>query len=311
MFELEKIAKEGAVDTGSVTYGLLNNYQARTFLKQTFDSTPLLGAIRHVLRVEKSGEIDKIGIGRRLLRAKAENTDDGYRAKPTFGSVSYATKAVRLPWEITEETLRQNIEGENFEKIVTDLMTTQIGIDTEDLLINGDESTQSGATDYDFLKLDNGFRKQIISGGHVNDCTSEAAMSLDMFYETLQLMPNKYNNGRLRWLMSPFRAQQWELFLYNKIITAGGIVPESIYKSPASIPTIQVPNLDDSTIILTDPQNLIEVNTYNVKIRKDAASKDAIMQDKRFYVVHFDLDAVIEEIDATAVMTNIPDFLNA
>jgi hypothetical protein len=108
--------------------------------------------------------------------------------------------------------------------------------------------------------------------------------------------------------MSPTRAQQWELFLLNKVINNGGIVPEALYKSPVAIPSMQVPNLDDSTVILTDPQNIIEVNTYTVKVRKDAASKDAIMQDKRFYVVHFDLDTLIEEPDATAMITGLPAY---
>ena len=29
------------------------------------------------------------------------------------------------------------------------------------------------------------------------------------------------------------------------------------------------------------------------------------MQDKRFYVVHFDFDTIIEELDATAVITGL------
>ena len=70
--------------------------------------------------------------------------------------------------------------------------------------------------DVDFLKINDGWIKQIANGGHVYDASSVTGMSLDMFYNALQAMPNKYNNGKLRWLMSPHRAQQWELFLLNK-----------------------------------------------------------------------------------------------
>lgn len=303
-----QILKAGTVTTAVVTSGLLQPAQSKKFLKQTFDATPLMGAIRHETRTERRGEIDKIGIGRRLLRRKVENTDDGYRAQPKFGSIAYSCNPVRLPWEITEDTLRENIEGENFEKIVTDLMTTQIGVDTEDLIINGDEETKSSDPDYDFLKLDTGVKKLISTGGHIIDVSGAKDMEMEMFYKAVASMPNKYNNGRLRWLMSPTRAQQWELFLLNKVINNGGIVPEALYKSPVAIPSMQVPNLDDSTVILTDPQNIIEVNTYTVKVRKDAASKDAIMLDKRFYVVHFDLDTLIEEPDATAMITGLPAY---
>ena len=75
-----------------------------------------------------TGEIEKIGIANRILRKKIENIDanqdgsapildpatgqiTGYRVSPHFATVPYATVAVRLPWEITEETLRENIEG--------------------------------------------------------------------------------------------------------------------------------------------------------------------------------------------------------
>lgn len=303
------VAKAGsAITTSVVTSGLLQPYQAKKFLQQTFDATPLMQSVRHVLRTEKSGEIDKIGIGSRKLRAKVENTDDGYRAKPEFGSIHYQTVAVRLPWEITEETLRENIEGEHFEKIITDLMSKQVGVDSEDLLINGDEATPSTAEDYEFLKLNDGVKKIIKNGGHVIDVSGATDMEMEMFYKAVASMPNKFNNGKLRWLMSPTRAQQWELFLLNKVINNGGVVPEALYKSPVAIPTMEVPNLSDDTVILCDPQNIIYVNTYGVKIRKDAASKDAIMMDKRFYVIHFDFDTLVEELDATAIITGLPAY---
>lgn len=302
------INKAGTLETSVVTSGLLQPYQAKKFLQQTFDATPLMKAIRHVTREEKSGEIDKIGIGKRKLRAKVENVDDGYRAGVEFGSIHYETKAVRLPWEITEETIRQNIEGENFEATVTNLMTTQVGVDTEDLLINGDENTKPDDPDYDFLKLNDGIKKLITNGGHIVDVNGAEDMEMEMFYKAVASIPNRFNNGKLRWLMSPTRAQQWELFLLNKVINNGGVVPEALYKSPVAIPSMEVPNLSDDVVILCEPQNIIEVNTYTIKIRKDSTSKDAIMQDKRFYVVHFDFDALIEELDATAIITGLPGY---
>ena len=276
------IIRKAAIETGSLSSGLLNPEQARKFIQQTFEATNLNSLIRHEMRTAKTGEIDKIGIARRILRKKTENHDDGYRAGVETSQIEYATTAVRLPWEITEETLRENIEGQNLEQIITDLMTTQLGIDLEDLYLNGDEATESTDPDYDFLKINDGWIKQISNGGHVYDASSESSMSLDLFYKTLKTLPNKYNNGKLRWLMSPHRAQEWELFLLNKVVNAGGAVPESVYNSPARIPAVECPSLDDGTIILTDPKNLVVVNTYSVKIRKTTEGKEAIMMDKRF-----------------------------
>ncbi len=299
------IIRKAAIETGSLSSGLLNPEQARKFIQQTFEATNLNSLIRHEMRTAKTGEIDKIGIASRIVRKKTENNDDGYRAGVETKQIEYSTTDVRLPWEITEETLRENIEGQNFEKIVTDLMTAQLGVDLEDLYLNGDEDTENTDPDYDFLKINNGWIKQISNGGHVYDASSETSMSLDLFYKTLAQLPNKYNNGKLRWLMSPKRAQDWELFLLNKVVNAGGAVPESIYNAPSRIPVIECPSMDDSIILLTDPKNLIVVNTYSVKIRKTMEGKEAVMMDKRFYVTHLDYDPIIEELDATAIIKGL------
>ena len=120
------IIQKAAIETASLSSGLLNPEQARKFIQQTFDATNLNQLVRHEMRTAKSGEIDKIGIARRILRKKTENHDDRYRAGVETSQIEYATTAVRLPWEITEETLRENIEGQTLETIITSLMTTQL-----------------------------------------------------------------------------------------------------------------------------------------------------------------------------------------
>ena len=69
-----------AISTSSLSYGLLNAEQARKFIQQTFEATNLGPLVRHEMRTAKTGEIDKIGIARRIVRKKTENVDDGYRA---------------------------------------------------------------------------------------------------------------------------------------------------------------------------------------------------------------------------------------
>lgn len=301
-----QIAK-AAITTGSMSAGLLTPEQAKKFILQTFEATNLGPLVRHVMRTAKTGEIDKIGIASRILRKKIENTDDGNRVGVNTSKIEYATTAVRLPWEITEETLRENIEGENYEKIITDLMTAQLGVDMEDLYLNADTATAAEDEDHDFLYINDGWIKQLLNGSHVEDraAKSAGAMSIDVYYDALARIPNKFNNGKLRWLMSPKRKQDWDRYLLNQILTAGGAAPESLYKSPASVPAVEIPSLSNDKIILTDPQNLIVVNTYDVKIRKTTEGKEAIMQDKRFYVAHLDFDTIIEELDAACIIKGL------
>lgn len=300
------ITKAGnTISTGSFSNGgLLSPEQARKFIQQTFESNELGKHIRHVTRTAKTGEIDKIGIASRLLRKKTENTDDGYRAGVTTSKLEYSTTAVRLPWEITEETLRENIEGESLEKIITDLMTTQLGIDAMDLYINGDTEVSEDNPYHDFLYINDGWLKQL-KNGHVIDKSSTSTMDIGVFYDAVKAIPNKYNNGKLRWIMSPHRAQEWQRYLLEKCMNNGSSAPDSLYNMPVSIPIIQSSAFADDTIVLTDPLNLIVVNTYEVKVRKTTEGKDAIMMDKRFYACHFDFDPIIEELDATAIITGL------
>lgn len=302
-----ELINKSAITTSSVTSGLLNKEQSKKFLKQVMENTAMGDLVRKELRASKTGEIDKIGIGKRLLRKKVENSDDGARNDVKFSNVEYSTVSVKLPWEITEETLRENIEGEGLEKVITELMSAQVGIDMEDLWFNGDTNTDSADEDYEFLKLNDGFIKIITDGGHVVDAKDESEMSLNLFGNALQSMPNKYNNGNLRWLVSPFRKQSWETELLNKAINVGGMISDKRIENPYSIPTIEVPCLPDDVIILCDPKNLLVVNTYDVKIRKTTEGKEAIMQDKRFYVIHLDFDVVVEELDATVIIKNLPE----
>lgn len=302
---------KSAVETGNIAHGLLNPEQASRFLRMTFDKTNLRPLVRHEIRRARVGEVDKIGIGSRILRAKIENTDDNYRATPTYGVVQYSCKPVRLPWEITEEALRENIEGSGFEDTVSNLMATQLGCDLEDLQLNGDEATAASAADYDFLKINDGWLKLINAGGHVVDRTTvgdnptPGPMSFDVFNAALKAMPNKYNNGKLRWLMSPGRRQQWEYYILNQALGSGGIITDNRIENPFAIPSIEVASMPDDKILLLEPQNLIEVTTYGVIIRKTTEGREAIMQDKRFYTIHLDFDAIVEELDATVLVKGL------
>ena len=295
--------------TTSLDYGLLNPEQARKFIQQTFEATNLRPLIRHEMRTARTGEIDKLGINSRILRSKVENTDDGYRAGVTTDVLQYATTPVRLPWEITEETLRENIEGQQLETLITNYMTTQLGIDMEDLDLNGDTETEDTDDDYDFQKINDGWAKQLAAGSHIVDRSTvdSGAMSLDVFYSAIKELPNKYNNGKLRWVMSPHRYQEWVYTLLNSAVSNGGIITDGRIEDPCAIEVVQCANLADDKIILTDPKNLIEVSTYNMMIRKTTEGMHAIMEDKRFYVVHLDYDPIIEELDAAVLITGLAD----
>lgn len=302
----DQVAKGILTDTFA-NAGLLPPETSRQFLDETYEQTALRQQIRHEIRTSKTGTIDKIGIDSRILREKHENYDDGERAGVHTSQLEYKTTDVRLATEISGDTLRQNIEQSRLEAHVTGLLTGQAARDLEDLGVNGDEDTPKTDKDYKFLKINNGFKKQILTGGNVYNVSAikNGEMSIDTFYLGAMLLDSKFLDPKMRWMMSPRRKMEWDRVLNAQGISVGGFANQRFYDSPASYPVIEIPRLDDNTILLTDPMNLIEIATYHVSLKKDATSRDAIMKDMIYYVMHMDVDWIIEELKATLAITGL------
>ena len=171
------------------------------------------------------------------------------------------------------------------------------------------EATELGTVDdADFLKVNDGWVKQFKEGGHVVDVSgiNSGAMVLDVFLQGPARSSRQVQQRHSPLAdVPPHRRQEWERYILNQAVTAGGIITDKRVENPASVPVIEVPALPDDVIMLTDPKNLVVVNSYGVVIRKTTEGPEAIYQDKRFYVVHFDFDTLVEELDATAIVTGL------
>lgn len=294
------------INTGDLASGgALTPEQSKKFFVMTFEATPFSKLHRKEQRKAKQGELDKIAIGGRLLRKKVEDTDDNYRAGVSHGKIEYSTVAVRLPWELTEETLRENIEGEDYEDLVMGMMTKQVGIDLEDLHFNGDTTSADP-----FLNINNGWLKLISNAAsHIVDCSLDAKFNKSTIFEIARNLPNKYKSDSIKWLMSPTRKLYWQEYLTGRATGAGDAAllgAGDQVNRPLGFGIESIPSLPDDVILLGDPQNFIATWTYDIRIRKTTEGKEAIMQDKRFYVIHFDDDPVIQEYDAVVMATGLP-----
>ena len=304
----ELLAMVNKMDTSTLAAGgLLAPEQAKQFIKQVFDELPFSKLHRKEIVSAPTGEIPSIGIGRRIIRLATEAVDDNYRAEVSSGKLTYATKKVRLPWELTEDLLRRNIEGEAFEQTVVNLMTAQLGQDLEDLHFNGDESQ----VDDPFLRINDGWIKQLVSANqHVIDHTADIGNKFGKktFFKMLAALPNKYR-FQVRWLVSPTRKLLWQEYLTARATSAGDLAllgQGDQTNSPLGFPFVEVPSMPDNVMILTRPENFVSVTSWEIRVRKTTEGVTAIMQDKRFYVVFLDDDAIIERPDAAVLCVNVP-----
>ena len=307
--------------------GLLNPEQSSRFLDYMFDAT-VIGKVARTVRMRAdTTEIDRIGVGSKLMKLATEADDTASNSAVTFSKISLSTKKLRLDWELSTESLEDNIEGADLEDHIARMMATQAGNDIEDVILNGDTALTSDA----LYKAFDGVVKKSKANGHVVDAGG-AAVSRAVFNSALKAMPRKYKQRRndLRFLSGSNLIQD---FLYKNSITAGTANPEDIASSvirgqqvalggPAGfvapfafgIPIVEVPLLPETQtgdytgasgshgdIHLTFPNNVV------IGIKRDVTvyrffwpRKDSIE-----YTMYTRVGVEIEQADAWVVVKNV------
>lgn len=140
--EMLELMKAIVTTTDTKAGGYLLPKQAKAFILMAVDSVDLLQLVRTVIMPSNTYEIDKIGIGRRLMRGMGENEDmTPYTQKPLFGKIELVSKKYALPWEISEDAILENIQGEGLATRIAKLMSHAMGLDSEDLAIHGWDGT--------------------------------------------------------------------------------------------------------------------------------------------------------------------------
>lgn len=247
------------VDTtnlGEADGGLLNAEQSNRFIDYMFDATILARAARTIRMRSNTADIDKVGVGERLMTVATEAVDTGANAAVSFSKISITTTKLRLDWELSSEALEDNIEGADLEDHIARLMATQAGNDIEDLLLNGDTATPTG-----LMKAFDGFRKLALADANVVDAGG-SGLEKAVFNSAIKAMPRKYKQRRnqLRFFTGSNLVQD---YLYN--LTDITATPEDIASSivrgnpngPAGapggvtpyafgIPVVEVPLIDET-----------------------------------------------------------------
>lgn len=218
---LEKVIVTTNTYPGSLgASGLLAPQQADRFIDYMWDKTVLGGQVRTVRLRGNEQEFDRIGVGERLMRLATEAVDDGMNVGVAFTKVSLSTRKLRLDWELSTDTLEDNIEGEALEDHIARLMATQAGNDLEDVAINGDTALTADP----LLKSFDGWSKLGKTGGIVVDAhdipvdnTTPATnlatrgISRGVFNAALKAIPRKYmqQRGGLKFFAGSNLVQDW------------------------------------------------------------------------------------------------------
>lgn len=232
----EILAKANEVTTSVVSNasgGILKPEQSNRFIDFVVDQSNLMRNARVVRMRTPSMEIDKVSVGTRLMQKATEATDDGSNAAVTFSKVSLTSVKLRLDWELSTEALEDNIEGASLEDHLAQIMARQTANDLDDLLINGNTSSNNT-----LLKALDGFVKLSLAGGTVVD-EGGNNVSRATFDRVLRNMPTKYLQRRneLRFFTGAGLVQDVSFSLQNPnsatAATAGAPAPASTFGEQA------------------------------------------------------------------------------
>jgi hypothetical protein len=307
--------------------GLLNPEQSARFLDYMFDAT-VIGKVARTVRMRAdTTEIDRIGVGEKLMKLAAEAENTGSNAAVQFSKISLTTKKLRLDWELSTESLEDNIEGADLEDHIARLMATQAGNDLEDVVLNGNTALTTDA----LYKSFDGVVKIAKANGHVV-AGAGAVISREIFNKALKAMPRKYKQRRpdLRFLAGSNLIQD---YLYSTSQNIQNVNPQDIASSiirgdqgglggPAGyvapfafgIPIVEVPLLKETQtgsyatptgehgdVHLTFPNNVV------IGIKRDVTvyrffwpKKDSIE-----YTMYTRVGTQIEQADAWVVVKDV------
>ena len=230
----KELLEKAVITTAEIAAaGRLNDAQADRFIDFVVDVTGLKDRARIVRFRNDKLDIDKIGVGKRVAVPKKEAIDPGLRRKIKTSKVTLQPEEVMVPWELSDEFVTENLEGENVEDTIMRLMATQLSNDLEELYIQGDKLGPArlesdlidggSATEVivdTYLQLQNGWLKRA-GATHIVDHDG-VNISHQVFSDMIVEMPSKFkrNKRNLKFFCSDTTEQ---LFRNNLASRATGL----------------------------------------------------------------------------------------
>lgn len=311
--ELNKMAEEIAMNkslqtTNLSSGGLLNPAQADAFITYMFELTTLT-KLRLIRMTSPKQDIDKIGVGTRLLRKATEMTTVTDSTTFTLGKVQLVTQKMALPWDISRDTYKANIERSGVADTVQRLMAIQAGNDIEDLAINGDTLSADN-----LLVANDGWLKIMKASSSTHQVmASGSGISKLFFSKMIKALPAKFKTRRseLRFYVPPSLAQDYVDTLSDRQSDLGDtLIQEGVRALAFGIPVVEVALMpqtetgtypgasgDHATAILTFPENFITGVLEDIVVYHWFNSR----KDAHEFTMYVEADFQVEETDAVVL----------
>lgn len=323
--------------TGDSKGGLMLPEQADRFVDLTLDYSSMLQFVRYEKKVRNQGEIDTLNIGSVVSEGASEDPaatvdGDGEEVKPTFGKLEYTMKKIRSVFNMSTETLLDNIEsqaaryqkaesgfaepGNDFRETLMRAYARRIATDIELMAIQGDTLLASTTKLNKLLRTNDGWDKLTASGVHLVDA-EYTNVSLELFAAMLEALPSPYlaRINDLRWFMGPRAAIKWSMQVASRATQLGDAALKGADVAPFGIPIKMVPLIPEtktgtdgttaftnlSFIWLTFPENFVGLYRRQVETYWEFIPR----RDRWENTTYTESDFMIENPDAIVKATNV------
>lgn len=304
----QKLSK-AAITTASFSYGL-SVKEAERFIDNLIDQSVLLKSCRTEKLDAATTHIDKIGLSGKILKKATEATDPGETVGITTSRIAISAKEVIAIVRISDQSIRDNIEGEALVQHILQMMGKQSGNELEEAGMMGD----TGVADTGILDLWDGWYKQAKAGGaHVIDASGDPdpywpGTNTSKAGRLMKALPYRYRRDKsaLAWIQNPDMYQDYEDMLAERGTGLGdrAIIGEKLL-TLRRVGNIEVPLLpidlgvgdDETFMMLTPMKNLITGIRLNVTLEPERKARLRCTD----WVLTFMADYRIEEADAIAI----------
>jgi len=254
----EELVQKALIETGALSAaGKLNPAQADKFIDYVVDESVLKNNARVERFRNETLEIDKIGIGRRVALPKAEAADPGLRRGIETSKIVLEPRTVAVPFEVSDEFLEINLEGQALADKIVQLMARQFSNDLEELYLfadslgpsivesdyrSGGSATQHVKDEYLGLLPSPGGWLRRADSGHVVDHEG-ANIGLSVFGKMLRNMPQKFrrNKAALRFFIAPDLSQLYVEKLSTRATGLGDASAAGADHRPYGVQLVEVP----------------------------------------------------------------------
>lgn len=284
--------------------GLLNRQQFEEFSLMAQDQTQVMDQVRFEAVDHPKGQIDRLGVGERLLRAATEATA-GTQQAPQTGSIQYDSVKMELPWEVSMETVEDTIEGDGTADRLVELFAQQFGVDSEDLAFNGDESSTDN-----FLQINDGWITKADASTDTNTYDhGNAAIDKEAFDNLLRGLPDKYrrDTSNLVFMTSLDQKQAYKDYLTDRSTASGdAMLMTGEEPTPYGLPIETPVGFPDGRVMLTDLRNLIWVAQRQMRMRFTQEGEAVVNRDLfAIYNLLARTDYQIEDANGISLASNV------